>query len=257
MDPIIDTNVYLSRWPFRRVAGDETAALVAKLKSQGVVQAWAGSFDGVFHRDLAGVNERLVEECKQHGNGFLLPFGSVNPALPDWEEDLRRCHEEHHMRGIRLHPNYHGYKLDDPAFPKLLTLASERGLVVQLALSMEDERTQHPLMPVPHVDTKPLVEIVKKLPKLRLEIINAFRAMRVEQVDQLTAAGQVYFDIAMLENVAGVAKLANQIPSDRIVFGSYFPFFYFESALGKLRESGLGGMAVEAIREGNAVRLLT
>lgn len=257
MDPIIDTNVYLSRWPFRRLAGDETPALVAKLRNQGVVQAWAGSFDGLLHRDMASVNERLASGCRQHGDGFLLPFGSINPTLPDWEDDLRRCHEVHQMRGIRLHPNYHGYQLDDPRFARLLAMAVERGLLVQLALSMEDERTQHPLMPVKHVDPKPLPEIVKTLPKLRLVIVNAFRALRVEQVDKLAATGQVYFDIAMLENVAGVAKLAAQIPTDRIVFGSHYPFFYFESALLKLRESGLSGLQLEAIREANSRKLLT
>jgi len=47
--PIIDSQVYLSRWPFRRIPGDEdTSALVELLRGHGVVQAWTGSFDGVF-----------------------------------------------------------------------------------------------------------------------------------------------------------------------------------------------------------------
>lgn len=256
MDLFIDTNVYLSRWPFRRLRGDETGELVAKLRRHGVTQAWAGSFDGLLHRDVAAVNARLADVCAA-SEGLLVPFGTVNPKLPDWEEDLRRCHEVHKMPGIRLHPNYHGYKLDDPLVARLLNLAVARNLVVQVALSMEDERTQHPLAQVPHVDAGPLIEQVARLPKLRLVLVNVFRAMRVEQLDKFAAAGNVWFDIATLEGVGGVARLAQQVTAERIVFGSYAPFFYFESALLKLKESALGGVAERAIKGDNARSVLS
>ena len=252
---LIDTNITLGRWPFRRLPLEDTAALVARLKRHGVSQAWAGSFEAIFSRDLAAANARLVEDCHRHGRSWLLPFGSVNLMLPDWEEDFRSGVELHGMRGLRLHPNYHGYTLDDPAFVKLLSLATERRLVVQIAADMEDERTQSRLAQVPHVDTKPLLALLKDLPGARLELLNWHRAVPNDVVKQLAAAG-VGFDIATVEGVGGVAKLSEQISGKRVMFGSHAPLFYFESAALKLKESALGAEDLRAVRELNAGRCL-
>jgi hypothetical protein len=88
---IVDVNAYLSRWPFRRTPCDEPQRLVAAFGKHQVHQAWIGSLDGLFHRDIGGVNLRLAEACRRERSVELLPFGSVNPMLPDWQEDLRRC----------------------------------------------------------------------------------------------------------------------------------------------------------------------
>jgi predicted TIM-barrel fold metal-dependent hydrolase len=249
---LVDVNVYLSRWPFRRLPGDETAALVAELRRQGVAQAWAGSFDALLHRDIGGVNARLAEECRTQGSGILVPFGTINPKLPDWQEDLRRCVEEYRMPGIRLHPNYHNYKLDDADFARLLDLAAEKNLLVQLAATMEDERTQHPLLHVPHVDLAPLAEHARKRPGLRMVLLNAFRSLRAESAARLVAAGAVSVEIAMLELVGGVSELIRKVPVERVLYGSYAPFFYMESALFKLKESPLSTSERQAIASGNA-----
>jgi uncharacterized protein len=253
---LIDTNINLSHWPLRRLPNDDTAALVAKLRANGVTQAWAGSFDGLLHRDIATVNSRLADECRRHGKGLLVPFGSVNPKFPDWEDDLRRCAEEHRMPGIRLHPGYHGYKLDDPDFAKLLRLATERGLVVQLVWIMEDRRMMHPLLQVEPPDLKPLADVVKKTPGLRLVLMNALKGLHGQPLLNLLQAGEVFVEIAMLEGVGGVADLLEKAPLDHVLFGTHAPLFYFESALLKLRESPLNEDQLRAIRCDNARRLL-
>ena len=196
---MIDVNVSLFRWPFRRLAGDDTASLVAALRKSDVAQAWAGSLEGVFHKDLTSANARLAEECRRFGDGMLQPFGSVNPKLPDWQEDLRRCRDEHKMPGIRLHPNYHGYDLKDPAFSELLHLAAARRLVVQLAVCLEDERTQHPLMRVAPVDLSPLANVLKGEPAARLVILNSDPLHNLEESQELLRAGDVSFDISMVK----------------------------------------------------------
>jgi len=253
---IIDVNVNLSRWPFRRLPCDELGRLIAKLRKCGVTEAWAGSFDGVFHKDIGSVNARLVDDCRRSRPGLLRPFGSVNPALPDWREDLRRCHEDYKMPGIRLHPAYHGYRLDDPAFAELLTRAQQRGLIVQLVVRIEDPRMQHPLMRVPDVDTTPLPDLLAARPGLRLVLLGALQSVRGEAITQLIRAGEVYFEISMLEGVGGISSLLSRVPGDRLLFGSHCPFFILESAIFKLQESELVAAEANAITHQNARRLL-
>jgi predicted TIM-barrel fold metal-dependent hydrolase len=227
-----------------------------RLRRRGVGLACAGSFDGILHKDVAGVNIRLARECRTYGKDLLLPFGSVNPKLPDWREDLRRCREEHRMPGIRLHPNYHGYDLKDPAFAELLTLAGAGGLIVQLAMRMEDERTQHPLLQVPPVDAGPLPDLIRGKPGVRVVLLHWKGLMGPALIERLAAAGEVYFEISMLEGLGTLARLIQQVSVERILFGSNFPLFYFESALFKVREAGLTQLQQNAIFAGNAQRLL-
>ena len=61
-------------------------------------------------------------------------------------------------------PGYHGYKLDDPRFTELLKLATTHRLAVQIALILEDERTQNLLLRVPPVDITPLPAVLEATP---------------------------------------------------------------------------------------------
>lgn len=254
-DGIVDTNVYLSRWPARRVHGDEPDELAAMLRALEVASAWAGNYDALLHKDIAAVNARTAEVCAG-SDGFFLPVGAVNPAAPDWEEDLRRCAEDFGMGMLRLHPNYHGYGLDDSRFAALLAAAAERDLLVQIAVTMEDERMMHPLLRVPHVECAPLPDAVRAVPDARVMLLGAFRAVVGETMTRLVAAERVWFDISWLEGVAGIERVAKQMPLDRLVFGSHAPLFYPESAALKLTESALSEGVRAGIARVNAERAL-
>ncbi|WP_414661784.1 amidohydrolase family protein [Horticoccus sp. 23ND18S-11] len=251
----VDTNVSLFHWPFRRLPLDETDTLVQKMSEHGITTAWAGSFEGILHRDLAGVNQRLADSCRR-SNGRLLPFGAINLALPDWEDDLRRCHEVHRMPGVRLHPNYHGYTLADPRFKRCLQIATERGLLVQIAVLLEDTRTQHPLLVVPDVDVAPLAEIVAAVPKVRVQLLNSGKVLDGAHAVRLAATPGVHFDIARVETAGGVGKHLRALPAGRLVFGTHAPFFIYESAVIKLQESALTAAETRALLDENPRRLL-
>src|SRR5262245_47582325 len=170
---IIDTNVHLFDWPFRKLKYARTEALISKLRKHRITQAWAGNFDAVLNKQLDAANRRLADECRTRGGGVLIPIGSVNPAWPDWREDLRLCHEQSRMSGVRLYPASHGYSLHHPEFPQLIADAAKRGLIVQVALRLEDERVHHQALSIPLVNVTPLTELLKKIPQAKVQLIDS------------------------------------------------------------------------------------
>ena len=111
-------------------------------------------------------------------------------------------------------------------------------------------------MRVPDVDTKPLPGLLGARPALRLVLLGALQTLRGEAITQLVRAGEVYFEISMLEGVGGISSLLGRVPGDRILFGSHCPFFILESATFKLQESELLPARANAITYQNARRLL-
>ncbi|HSI63479.1 MAG TPA: metal-dependent hydrolase, partial [Candidatus Saccharimonadia bacterium] len=152
----------------------------------------------------------------------------------------------------RLHPNYHGYALDDPRFLKLIEAATQAKFLIQIVAQMEDERTQHPLVQVKPVNLKPLPAALKQVPGARVMVLNANRAMSMTALQGCP----VWLDFAMLEGVGGVENLLRDWPLDKLVFGSHAPLFYWESAKLKLQESDLSDKQLAAITHENAARCL-
>ncbi|EDL61199.1 amidohydrolase family protein [Gimesia maris] len=232
---IIDTNVSLFQWPFRKLPLDDTQTLVKKLQVLGMEQAWAGSYEGILHRDISSVNQRLTDECRRYPQ--LIPIGSINPTLPDWEHDLQQCSQKHQMPGIRLHPNYHGYTLTDPRLLALLQQATAAGLFVQLAVSLEDIRTQHQSLQVADVDLTLLPELAANVPGLRLQLLNA--KLRPDLINKLSQAPGIFFDTARIESTDGVPELVKRLPAGRVLFGTHAPFLIPEAALVRVSESSI------------------
>ena len=250
---IIDTNVNLFQWPFRRLPLDETGALVKKLRSLAITQGWAGSFEAILHRDIASVNHRLVAACKNYPE--LIPIGSVNLQLPDWQADLHRCADVHKMSGIRLFPSYHEYTLADPRFEKLLKQAAKAGLFVQIAVTMEDLRTQHPRLRTPDVDLAPLSGVMRGIRGARVQILNL--RPRATQLQLVAKTPGLHLDTARVEGTDGVPTLLKKTPASRVLFGTHAPLLIPEAALIRTHEAGqLDKKPLRALLSENARRLL-
>lgn len=263
----VDTNVDLFVWPFRTLKYEQTDALIGKLRQHGIKQAWAGSHEALFHKNVDLVNRRLAEECASKGDGMLVPFGTVNPLFPDWEWDLEQCAEAYDMPGIRVYPSYQGFSVDDAEFRRLLYRASERGLMVQIVVDMEDERLQHPVVPIRSADVEPLLNIVPEIPEANIMLLNAFRVVRGDLFARFIKETSINFDIARLDGSGEIERVLNgrrgrvadgetKVSEERLLLGSHMPFFPLENALFKFMDSPMTEQQARAILYENAERLL-
>lgn len=262
---IIDTNVHIFDWPFRKMKYGTTKALVEKLRHHRISQAWTGNYEALFHKDINGVNTRLSEECRANGQGVLLPFGTVNLAWPDWEEDLRRCHEIHKMPGIRIYPIYQTFDLDHADFRKLVEQVTARKMILQIVGDMEDSRHHHPIVEVRNVNMTPLIDIVRHVPHARIQLVYWNHRVRPDLLQSLISQTPIVFDTSRVEGAGEVGRLiegnswygkGSAVPVDRFLFGSHAPYFPVETNVLKLFESPLRREQMIAIMNGNARRFL-
>jgi hypothetical protein len=241
---LVDVNFATGKWPFRELPKLNSEAL----KQRGIMRAITGSLEALLTRDVAAVNARLVAVCKASG-GVMLAAGTLHPRLPAWREDLRRCREEHAMKVIRLHPNYHGYQLDEPLFAEMLDAILEFGMAVQIVAQMEDQRTQHPLVQVAPVDLKPLHDLLQARPKARVMVLNTNATMITTA---LRGCVSLWIDCAMIEGVGGLENTLKIWPIEKLCLGTHAPFFYPESSLLKLVESDLSKTQMTSMTAVNA-----
>jgi len=261
---IIDTNINLFDWPFRALKYRDTESLVAKLKKHRVIQAWAGSFEALLAKDMNGVNERLAAECHRNGRGFLIPFGSVNIAWPDWEEDLRRCQEVHKMPGIRIYPGYQPFDLNHPEMEKLIRSVAERRLLLQIVFGMEDPRVYHPIIDVGPVTFAPLAKLTTSIPEARIQLLHFPNSPQGNDFAEFIRRPNTYVEISRFEGNGAIGRMIGTVeglpslraPADRILFGSHAPYFPVETAILKLIESPLDESQVRSITRENAQRLI-
>jgi predicted TIM-barrel fold metal-dependent hydrolase len=262
---IIDTNVNLFDWPFRRLKYRDTTRLAAKLRKHRVVEAWAGSFEALLSKDMSGTNERLATECRQHGSGLFVPFGSVNIAWPDWEEDLRRCQEVHKMRGIRIYPGYQPFDLNHPAFVQLIKGVQSRGLILQVVFGMEDSRVYHPILEVGPVTFRPLLKAMEAVPEAKMQLLHFSGFAQGDDLSRFLEYPNTSMEFSRLEGNGSVGRMLGtieglkspRVPEDRLCFGSHAPYFPIETAILKLVESPLSTEQLHSLMKGNARRLLS
>jgi predicted TIM-barrel fold metal-dependent hydrolase len=255
---MIDVNAYLGHFAFRRLRHNTARGLLELMDRAGIEQAAVSSASAITYRNAHSGNEEVAAEVKTHRDR-LVPFAVLNPVYAGWRDDLKSCQNEFGMRGLRIYPNWHNYRLSDPACEELVNAAAERGMSISIPLRVEDRRQQSWLVDVPDVDKEEIAELVRRCPKARFMLLNGsgypgsslgrrnsgLPANYVIEISLLTA---------LIRNELG--QLIENLGEERLVFGTGMPFHSPGPALAKLDVLDASAAVKEKIRRGNAAQLL-
>jgi predicted TIM-barrel fold metal-dependent hydrolase len=233
---IIDVNAYLGHFAFRRLRNNTAESLLKLMDSRKIDRAVVSSASAITYRNAQSGNEELDADVRGHRDR-LIPCAVINPMYVGWEEDLKSCHEQFGMRGLRLYPGWHNYKLSDPLCLELVHAATARGLIISIPIRVEDPRERSWLVDVPDVPLDEVAALVRVCPEARFLLLNGIGFVR----SPLGRAGnglpsnyriEISRLTALLDNEIG--QLVNSLGPDSLVFGTGMPFNYPDPALLKL-----------------------
>jgi predicted TIM-barrel fold metal-dependent hydrolase len=247
---IFDLNVYLGRWPFRRLRHAGAEGVRELMARTGTSQALAVPLQAVFYKDcLDGVYE-MVEDIGPD-DPDLLPLGMVNPNFPGWERDLRHMVERLGCVGCGVVPTYHGYRVYDACAQALFRTLGEMGLPALLFVRLWDERSHHWHMQVPPLTVDDLSYLLKTYPDVRVALCNANLPVEGAALAPILP-DRAQTLLATAYKSLKLAEMVERIGAEHIAYGSGMPFYYPESALLQVLDAAIDERARALILAQNA-----
>ncbi len=255
---IIDVNAYLGHFAFSRLCHNTAASLLALMDTKKIDKAVVSSASAITYRNAHAGNEEVAEEVRSHRDR-LIPFAVINPFYAGWQDDLKICHEEFGMKGLRLYPNWHNYRLSDSCCRELVDAAAQRGMIISIPIRVEDNRERSWLLNVLDAPLEEIVELVKAHPNARFILLNGSGYTRSPLGRENNGLPNNYaIELSRLSAVLRneIGQLITTLGMERVMFGTGMPFNYPDPALVKLEVLDISEADKEKIRSQNVMNWL-
>ncbi len=189
-------------------------------------------------------------------NPRIIPFASVYPGSDTALSELERV-KEAGIKGIKMHPEYQSFYIDDEKVMPVYDKCAELGLIVTLHCG-GDVGFKPPYHATP--------ERIEKITRLFPDTVFVCAHMGgydmwAEFERAVTGKDNLYIDTSMTGTVARLnpdtaRKIIDKIGINHVLFGSDMPWAREGASINTVKSWGLSVDALEKIFWGNAKRLL-
>lgn len=197
--------------------------------------------------DPIGGNAEIIAAMKQH-QGRIYGYYTFNPNYEhDLDRDLASFDQVEGYVGFKFLPDYHKYPLNGEKFTKIYEFANERGLLL-LSHTWGQSLYNPPQM---------VAELARKYPNIKFLLGHSAPGETDYAIEIASRLPNVYLELCDTGRLNGmVQKMVRGASSEKVLFGTDFPWYDPHYMLGSVLFSGIDDQDIQNIIHHNAIRLL-
>lgn len=185
--------------------------------------------------------------------GRLFSFGGIHPYSENYKQELRII-KENGLKGIKLHPDYQDFFIDDIRAKRLIYEASALGLIITVHAG-RDIGYGDPV----HCPPERSLEVLKEVRPEKLVLAHMGGWEQWDAVEELLCGRNVRLDTAFCLEYMSKDRLKSIVAkhgAERILFATDSPWSRQDEYLRRIRELFPDDTEFNAITGGNAEKLL-
>ncbi len=164
-------------------------------------------FDPVFQWSCQISSERIV------------PLASVHPQDPAGVEHVHQIAEAG-LKGVKMHPYYQNFYMDDPKLDPLYEAIQDEGLLLTM-------HTGYAFEWIDRASPAQILTVIKKFPDLKLMTTHLGAWQQWDAVEELLIGKPIYMDTSFAVKYLNQKQLTRMLlahPEDYILFGTDSPW---------------------------------
>lgn len=192
----------------------------------------------VTKEQVDAINSFIISECKK--NPTLIGFAALHPETLNYEEVMDHC-IENNLKGIKFHPDFQRFNIDDPNVYSIYRAAARREIPILFHMGDSRYDFSSPIR---------LKKVLHDIPELKVIAAHFGGYMRWDSAYDLPKCENLYFDtsssIGIMDNDM-IYKFIEKFGDDKFMFGTDFPMWKASTEVEKFLGLGLGEKTNEKI----------
>jgi len=197
--------------------------------------------------------ETINANCLDQQSASIVPFGSLHQDYQGFELEIDKL-KKSGIKGIKLHPEYQNFYVDDKKMFPIYEALQASGLIVVFHAGKDPGPFTND-----HALPKAFKSVAKQFPLLKIVAAHMGGWMMWDDVEQLLGAQRIYFDTSAVNGHLSPSMFMRLVASrgiDFILFGSDSPWFDQGASIRWIDALPLTDKEKEKVFYKNALRLL-